>query len=725
MKRFYLLHICIIFFANHSFSQFTELKNGMKINASTKIKKDIYLFDANINSQDPVIEIEGNDIVIDFNDATLKGSNGKQMPDEFYGIAILIKSGKNITIKNLNAKGYKVALLAKNVDGLTVEHCDFSYNYRQHLNSTLQKEDVSDWMSYHHNEKDEWLRYGAAMYLRGCNNAIIDNNLVTGGQCALMMTECNDGMIYNNDFSYNSGIGIGLYKSSRNKIMYNKLDWNVRGFSYGVYYRGQDSAAILVFEQCNENIFAYNSATHSGDGFFLWAGQTTMDTGKGGCNDNLLYRNDFSYAPTNGVELTFSRNKIIRNKIEECDNGIWGGYSYNTLIRKNDFIGNKTAIAIEQGQDNKILSNNFSNDRISIKLWAKKEQPTDWGYAKNRDVRSMRYEIADNVFAHEHLVNDISNTSYLVGRNNYYKNCDSLFKQDTTVSNAYMTDVQVLIKETKDDIHLPEIPKAQNAFLSKTHPKGKKEMRITEWGPYDFRYPIIWNTNPLSNSDTLQFDVIGPKGKWKVINSNGVKNISLNEGTIPSHISMIKDNSLRSGTLIEMELIGDEITTQFGEKIKSGTPYRFSYREPFVPISWSVKWFAFDSSSNPVQSPDKISTVSLVAPVKFEQTKDLHYAWWGGVKDGAKSYHEFFTSALGRIETEAGKYELNVTWNDVVRIYIDDSLAIDEWKSTKFLFDESPHKRVQINLVGGEHVLRVEQAAVGGFASLVVNLKKL
>jgi len=697
----------------------------MKINASMKIKKDYYQFDASKDFQSPVIEIEGNDIVVDFNGATMKGSNDKQMPDEFYGIAILINGGKNITIKNLNAKGYKIALIARNVEGLVIEHCDFSYNYRQHLNSTLQKEDVSDWMSYHHNEKDEWLRYGAAMYLRGCDKAVIDNNIITGGQCALMMTECNDGMIYNNDFSFNSGIGIGLYKSSRNKIMYNKLDWNVRGFSFGVYYRGQDSAAILVFEQCNENIFAYNSATHSGDGFFLWAGQTTMDTGKGGCNDNLLYRNDFSYAPTNGVELTFSRNKIIKNKIEECDNGIWGGYSYNTLIRKNEIIGNKTAIAIEQGQDNKILSNNFRDNKISIKIWGKKEQPADWGYAKNRDVRSMRYEIADNVFNHEHLVNDISNTSDLVGRNNYYKNCDSLFKEDTTISNAYMTDVPVLIQETKDDINLPEIKNPQNAFLSKSHPKGKKEIRITEWGPYDFRSPIIWNTNALSKSDTLQFDILGPKGNWKMIQSKGTKNISLKEGTVPSHITVIKNNVEKSGVEIEMEFIGDEITTQFGEKIKAGTLYHFDYKEPFVPISWSVKWFAFDSSSNPVQTSEKMKAIVLQESVKLEQTNDLHYAWWGGLKESNKIFPQFFTSATGKLEVTAGKYELNVTWNDIVRIYVDDSLAIDEWKPVTFLFDESPHKRVQLNLSAGAHIIRVEQAASGGFASLIVGLKRL
>ena len=164
----------------------------------------------------------------------------------------------------------------------------------------------------------------------------IHDNIITGGQCGLMMTNCNDGLVYNNNFSFNSGIGIGMYSSSRNKILHNQLDFNVRGYSDGIFNRGQDSAGLLVFEQCNNNTFAYNSATHSGDGFFLWAGQYTMDTGEGGCNDNIIEHNDFSYAPTNGVEATFSRNYIIGNVIKECDNGIWGGYSYNSNIINNE-----------------------------------------------------------------------------------------------------------------------------------------------------------------------------------------------------------------------------------------------------------------------------------------------------------------------------------------------------------------------------------------------------
>jgi parallel beta-helix repeat protein len=113
-----------------------------------------------------------------------------------------------------------------------------------------------------------------------------------------------------------------------------------------------------------------------------------MDSGKGGCNDNVLQGNDFSYAPTNGIEVTFSRNIISGNRIFECDHGIWGGYSYNTVIAGNQFRQNRIAIAIEHGQENEIHHNIFHENNEAIRLWANKEQPADWGYAKNRDTEA-------------------------------------------------------------------------------------------------------------------------------------------------------------------------------------------------------------------------------------------------------------------------------------------------------------------------------------------------
>lgn len=562
------------------------LIKGLKITKSMKIKKAVYRIDAPADAESSYITIEGNNITVDFNNAELKGSNKKTNPDEFFGIGIIIKNSKNVTIKNLKAKGYKVALLARNIELLTLENCDLSYNYRQHLNSTQEKEDISDWMSYHQNEKDEWLRYGAAMYLRDCNFVTIKNCKATGGQNALMMTNCNDGMIYNNDFSFNSGIGIGLYRSSGNKIMYNRVIFNVRGYSHGVYNRGQDSAGMLVYEQSSTNLFYKNNVTHGGDGFFLWAGQTTMDTGKGGCNDNMIIGNDFSYAPTNGIEVTFSRNTISNNRIFECDYGIWGGYSFESMISNNNFRNNRIAIAIEHGQQNKIAFNLFSKDKEAIRLWTRKEQPADWGYAKYRDIKSRDYDIVANSFNGNPTVFDLNHTENLNVVSNTIAGSDVVYKMDSTVTGLDTAINYELVEKlsAESDLAIPVIAKPNDPFKGNGYLAGRKNILITEWGPFDFRSPIIWNTNPTDTSGLMKFDLLGPKGKWVIKSFKGVRNLSLLKGEFPVSISAERIKGERTDILIEVEYIGPAITTPFGLSITAGKSYKFFFKKFFQPM---------------------------------------------------------------------------------------------------------------------------------------------
>src|SRR5258706_2475731 len=494
------------------------LVQGAKITKSTRIKSGTYKLDASENPDQPVLLIEGSNITIDFNNALLTGSNQKKNPDDFFGVAIIIRNCKNVIIKNLRARGYKIALLAKNVDKLTLDNCDLSYNYRQHLNSSQEKEDISDWMSYHHNEKDEWLRYGAAIYARHCNSLIITNCKVTGGQNALMMTECNGGKIYNNDFSFNSGIGIGMYRCNANEVSYNKIDFNVRGYSHGVYNRGQDSAGILVYEQSNQNVFYKNSVTHSGDGFFLWAGQTTMDTGEGGCNGNVVAGNDFSYAPANGGEGTFSSSNINNNRIFECDHGILGGYSYHSQITGHKFPDNHIAIAIARGQHNEISYNTFSKDKEAIRLWASKEQPADWGYAKYRDTRSADYIVTGNSFNSNPTVINLSRTDSINIFENTYADYLNKLKFDSTVTNIDSAAIDMGDSST----NFPKVKNPIDPFRASGALVGRNNILVTEWGPYAFRYPLIWNTNPTDTSASMSFTLFGPKGKWKIVSLKGV-----------------------------------------------------------------------------------------------------------------------------------------------------------------------------------------------------------
>jgi parallel beta-helix repeat protein len=726
LKRIWIPALLFVL-SNSLCAQDKTLVKGQKITKSMKIKKAVYRMDAPANAGGASITIEGDNITIDFSNAELKGSNKVSQPDEFAGVGILIRNSKNVTIKNLKARGYKIALLAKNVKKLVLENCDLSYNYRQHLNSTQEKEDISDWMSYHQNEKDEWLRYGAAIYLRNCDSVAIKNCKVTGGQNALMMTECSDGMIYNNDFSFNSGIGIGMYRSSGNRLLYNRVIFNVRGYSHGVYNRGQDSAGMLVYEQSSNNLFYKNNVTHGGDGLFLWAGQTTMDSGKGGCNDNVIMKNDFSYAPTNGIEVTFSRNIIYDNRIFECDHGIWGGYSYESTISNNNFRNNRVAIAIEHGQDNRIAFNLFSKDKEAIKLWARKEQPADWGYAKAKDTRSRDYAIVANSFNNNPTVFNVSRTENLKVTSNTISGSELVYKTDSTVTGLDTTINHELVEKLSKEpsISIPEIAKPNDPFKGSGFLAGRKNILVTKWGPYDFKSPIIWNTNPTDTTGVMKFDLLGPKGKWVIRNYKGIKNLSVMNGVFPASITAELTTGERTDIFIELEYKGAAITTPFGLPIAAGKPFKFYFKKFFQPIDWEVRWFSMDTTYyNPVTTGQLFSPNVRMAPVKTEKVNKLDYAWWGGIKVGDNQYKQFITMAEASAFVPKGKYELSITWDDAVRIYIDEKLVVNEWNPAKYKFDESPNRKIIVNL-DGNHRFRVEHLELGGFATLSLKMKPI
>lgn len=273
----------------------------------------------------PAIIVRGADITIDLTGVTLEGGEPLADPDGYTGVGILVDASPNVTIKGGAVRGYKVGIRAAKTPKLHITGVDASYNYKQRLWSGIETESLLDWMSYHQNEKDEWLRYGAAIYATDCDDCQFDNNVAVQGENGLMLTRVKNASVWNNTFSWNSALGIGTYRVTDSRIENNKLDWNVRGYSHGFYFRGQDSSAILMYEQSSRNRVWKNSATHGGDGLFLWAGQTTMDTGQGGANDNDFYYNDFSHAVANGIEATFSRNTFGFNRIDDCWHGVWGG----------------------------------------------------------------------------------------------------------------------------------------------------------------------------------------------------------------------------------------------------------------------------------------------------------------------------------------------------------------------------------------------------------------
>ena len=235
----------------------------------------------------------------------------------------------------------------------------------------------------------------------------------------------------------------------------------------------------------------------------------------------------------------------------------------NQKLPVTQFRDNRIAIAIEHGQHNEISFNIFSKDKEAIRLWARKEQPADWGYAKYRDTRSVDYTITGNSFNGNPTAINLNRTDSINIFENTYSGFLDQLKFDSTVTN--IDSVEIPIADAVFDF--PKVKAPVDPFKAYASFAGRKNILITEWGPYDFRYPIIWNTNPVDSSDAMTFNLIGPKGRWVIKNSRGVQNISMNTGEFPSTITAQKISGDKTDILIELEYTGSSITTPFGETI--------------------------------------------------------------------------------------------------------------------------------------------------------------
>jgi hypothetical protein len=144
-----------------------ELRSGLVITRSVRVVPRTYRLPAPGSLDSAAILIRGDGITVDFAGATLQGTAPGAGPDQGAGVAIRIEGGSRVTVRNARLRGYKIGILARDVRGLSLLENDASRNWKPRLYSLIEHESLVDWLSYHQNDKDEWLRYGAAFYLSG------------------------------------------------------------------------------------------------------------------------------------------------------------------------------------------------------------------------------------------------------------------------------------------------------------------------------------------------------------------------------------------------------------------------------------------------------------------------------------------------------------------------------------------------------------------------------
>ena len=703
-------------------------QDDLRISKSAQIKPGVYHIVDSAN--DGAIQIIGDDLTVDFQGAELVGTLGGAQPDQYSGRGVFIR-GKNVTLKNARVRGYKVGIYAEDSRNLTIIGCDVSGNYRQHLKSTLQREDVADWLYGHENDDNQWLRYGAGIYLYRCPQARLIGNRARKGQNGICVSRCDESVIVDNDMSFLSGWGIAMWRSSRCDVSHNKCDWCVRGYAHGVYRRGQDSAGIFVYEQCHDNVFAHNSATHSGDGFFLYAGNETLhDTGTGGCNRNLVYRNDFSQAVANGIECTFSEGNIfVENRLDECEHGVWAGYSYNTIIVGNTMTGCVNGVSIEHGQNNLIAENRFKNTALGVRLWWDDDKDllrSAFG-RRRHGCPSRNNRILANSFHSVQTAVRLGSDTNTVVRWNRMADVEvalKLFEKHGAVAGARFADNDIgsarletlgsgvaigrtdasdgYAKSTELQVLAQRWPpKTQgtlNTLLPEGHPRGRKYIIVDEWGPWDLRearvFPLV-----AAGGDQVEFQVLGRSGSYKVVEVDGDVGVSPQSGALPGRLSVSPKKPGVHAFRVDLEVAGKPMSV-------SGTVMR---------SDWTVRFYEWRPESDPREHDQAWRELIEGPPVEEQVLPALNFTWGGGSPGENIGRDHFGTVATTLITLPAGEWRVRTISDDGIRVWADDRLIIDDWT-----WHAPKENSATLKLTEGAHRFRVEHFEIDGYAQLQV-----
>ena len=707
------------------------------ITSSATIKPGRYRIDS--TGEAGAIRIIGDGITVDFRGAELVGADKEVDPDAYQGRGIVIY-GKDVVVKNVRVRGYKIGIYAERSPNLTVQRCDVSRNFRQRLASTPQREDLSDWLYGHENDENQWLRYGAGIYLFDCPGATIKGCRARNGQNGICLVSCDRSVVVDNDMSFMSGWGIALWRTSHSQICNNNFDWCMRGYSHGVYSRGQDSAGILVYEQCSDNVFAYNSATHGGDGFFLYAGnETVRRTGTGGCNRNLIYRNDFSHAAANGIESTFSDGNIfIGNILDDCTHGIWAGYSYNTIIARNHIADCANGISIEHGQNNLIAENVIKNAATGVHLWWDDDKDLlDSVFGKQHDrCPSTGNHVLANQFHdvqvavrladdRQSLVqwSDMSGVQtgvHLSGRAEGTRVLDSNWG-DAAIHNEATGATVVRVHSTDgpvDETHTAEIRLGMlAAVLAKLPPqtvgsrtttlapnrlRGRRYIFIDEWGPYDFADVRLFPDRIMGGA-TATVQILAGGQPFTVGRIKGSITVSPMSGTTPATITIAARETGVTEFTVPVEVGGQRMRVT-GSLLKA---------------DWKVRFFRWNADADPRENQAAWDALIRTSPLFEKSASSIDFVWGGGAPGPEVPPDRFGTVASTSLDLPAGRWVVSTISDDGIRVWIDSELVIDDWT-----WHAPKENTVTVDLSAGSHTIRVEHFEIDGHAQLQLTIQR-
>ena len=657
--------------------------------------------DANGNG---VVQVEGDGLVVDLGGGTLMGSADGAAPWTRDGIGISVR-GQRVTLRNGAVRGFRVGVLAHASNGLTARDLDLSSNYGAQLKSTSAAEDGGDWLWPHQNDAQEWrTRYGAALCIEVSDGCTVERVRAVGGgaQNGIILDRVNDSAIRACDCSFLSGWGLAMWRSSGNEITRNAFDFCVRGYSHGVYNRGQDSAGILMFEQCSNNLIAINSVTHGGDGIFIFAGAEALGAdlppgadandaaaqssrGKG-CNGNQIIGNDFSDAVAHGIELTFSFDNVMAfNTLRGCGiSGTWGGYSQRMKIIGNVYESNGSAtnpgeeggVSTEHAADFLIAQNSFRDQGVAVKLWWDEDaglQRKAWALANGHACRDNT--IAGNTFLQCRVGVQLRGCDRTQLVDNTFNDVGTPVSAEPPIDASVATgasadraqEAATLLLSLRDRI--AKVPGTEQPIGARAALAGRDKIVMTERGPFDWKGSLLVFDRSENGIDTWRLLGDAPFHSATIHGPGGAR---LGGGSGGKPISVYAS---MPGLVIPYEL--NVLVADATQPIRAkGTLLAAEWNATF--FAWTIDpradldgWRREGALGDHATLQEINLRYEHGGPSQFAISEDLRSA-------GLPSDH-FGMIARTEVEMPAGRYRFRVLSDDGVRLRADGKTLIERW----------------------------------------------
>ncbi|MEZ6163900.1 MAG: NosD domain-containing protein [Phycisphaerales bacterium] len=708
-----------------------------------------------------VIHIVSDDVIVVFEDGSVlqgrggidgwlsSGTGEGEGWDTFTGTAITVSGHEGVEIIGAKIRGYRNGIVATDATGLVVRDTQLIDMYRQRLTSTATREGSGDWLYPHNNDDNEWLtNYGAAIWAERCHGAHFEGVKVRRGQNGIILDNTNGASVLKNDCSFLSGWGLAMWRASQNEITQNRFDFCVRGHVEGVYNRGQDSAGILMFEECTNNTISLNSCTHGGDGIFGFGGNDAVNKagdGPWGNANNYFGGNDLSFAPAHGLEMTFSEGNRVDSNLFEANAicGIWGGYSQGFNIILNRFVENggmaygqeRGGINIEHGAGNIISANRFVNNKVGVRLWWDNDenllaqpgvQHRYRGVAGNVIVNNRFHMSKNHPFADDlkligiqvqEFASDDATEVPRVGRNAYSR-ADNDWEIDAAAGIDISDEAGSQMK-TDGPLHRARHMNSVNGLhpepLERRSPPGREWIVCDQWGPWDFESPLL-REHSRSGSRHI-YEIYAPVGE----------DLGVHVEMLNPNVEVILDTPEdRQGSkpwLLTIVANPEVPIDQYEAIVRVGDDWSRPIAGRFISTTWNARCWSWEN--DPLVDLEAWRAEAEGVQVTGVDQLDLPFGYNGPSRVNhamtVSDRDKFAIIAETEIKLPKGTWKLSTLSDDGIRVFVNGEMRFERWD----IHGPTPDETI-IEVTDNEPTrIKLEYFENDGYATLSVDLQPI